>query len=140
MNALGLMVAGRINAHLVPRFGPEFLFRRAMRGTATLATTLFIVALLGRGGFWALAIPLFLFVSLLGFNFANGFALALAPYGASAGTAAALYGTLQFTFAGLAGAAVSALYDGTARPMAGLMSALTLAAVVVYRALRTGID
>ena len=140
MNALGLMAAGRLNAHLVPRFGPEFLFRRAMLGTATLAATLLAVALLGRGGFWALAIPLFLFVSLLGFNFANGFALALAPYGATAGTAAALYGTMQFTFAGLAGAAVSALYDGSARSMTGVMCALTVAAVAVYRALRAGIE
>ncbi len=140
VNALGLMVAGRINAHLVPRFGPEFLFRRAMRGIAALALTLLGVALLGRGGFWALAIPLFLFVSLLGFNFANGFALALAPYGATAGTAAALYGTMQFAFAGLAGAAVSALYDGTARSMTGVMSALTLSAVAAYRTLRVGID
>ena len=140
VNALGLMAAGRVNAHLVPRFGPEFLFRRAMRGTAALAATLLAVAWLGRGGFWALAIPLFLFVSLLGFNFANGFALALVPYGASAGTAAALYGTMQFSFAGLAGAAVSAFYDGTARSMAGVMSALTVAAVAAYRALRAGID
>ena len=140
VNALGLMAAGRLNAHLVPRFGPEFLFRRAMLGTATLAATLLAVALLGRGGFWALAIPLFLFVSLLGFNFANGFALALAPYGATAGTAAALYGTMQFTFAGLAGAAVSALYDGSARSMTGVMCALTVAAVAVYRALRAGIE
>ncbi|NNM62012.1 MAG: multidrug effflux MFS transporter [Steroidobacteraceae bacterium] len=132
-NALGLMTGGRINAHLVARLGPEYLFRRAMIGAAAFAAILFAVALLGRGGFWALAIPLFCFVAALGFNFSNGFALALAPFGAVAGTASAIYGTMQFAFAGLAGAAVSALYDGSARSMAGVMSALTLAAVVLYR-------
>ncbi|HVC02205.1 MAG TPA: MFS transporter [Steroidobacteraceae bacterium] len=60
-------------------------------------------------------------------------ALALAPFGAVAGTASAIYGTLQFSFAGLAGIAVSAFYDGSARSMAGVMSALTLAAVALYR-------
>ena len=140
VNAVGLMIGGRINAHLVARRGPEFLFRRAMLATATFAAVLLMTALIGRGGFWALAIPLFLFVSALGFNFANGFALALAPYGATAGTASALYGTMQFTLAGCAGIAVSALYDGTARSMTGVMSALTLSAVVLYRRLRSGVD
>jgi MFS transporter, DHA1 family, multidrug resistance protein len=140
VNAVGLMIGGRINAHLVARHGPEFLFRRAMIATTTLAATLLATALVGRGGFWGLAIPLFLFVTALGFNFANGFALALAPFGATAGTASALYGTMQFTLAGCAGIAVSALYDGTARSMTGVMSALTLAAYVLYRRLRRGVE
>jgi DHA1 family bicyclomycin/chloramphenicol resistance-like MFS transporter len=133
VNAVGLMIAGRLNAHLVTRLGPEYIFRRAMICTASMTILLFIVALSGRGGFWALAIPLFFFVATLGFNFANGFALALAPFGAAAGTASALYGTLQFTVAGLAGAAVSALYDGSARAMTGVMCGLTITAVAMYR-------
>ncbi len=135
VNALGLMAGGRLNAHLVPRLGPEYLFRRAMRVSAVVSATLLVVALVGRGGFWPLAVPLFCFTTALGFNFANGFALALAPFGAAAGTASAIYGTIQFSFAGLAGVAVSALYDGSARSMAGVMSALTLAAVLVYRSM-----
>ena len=135
VNALGLMAGGRINAHLVPRLGPEYLFRRAMIVSAIVTTTLLAIAVLGRGGFWALAVPLFCFTTALGFNFANGFALALAPFGAAAGTASAIYGTIQFSLAGLAGIAVSALYDGSARSMAGVMSALTLAAVLLYRSM-----
>ncbi|HUX74769.1 MAG TPA: multidrug effflux MFS transporter [Steroidobacteraceae bacterium] len=135
VNALGLMAGGRINAHLVARLGPDYIFRRAMLCTAAAALVLQGVVLLGRGGFWALAVPLFVYVATLGFNFANGFALALTPFGAVAGTASALYGTMQFTFAGLAGAAVSALYDGSPRSMAGVMSALTVGAVALYRAM-----
>jgi len=136
INAVGLMIAGRINAHIVPRFGPEPIFRRAMLCTAALGVVFFGAALAG-GGFWALAIPQFFMVATLGFNFANGFALTLAPFGASAGTASALYGTLQFALAGVAGAAVSALYDGSARAMAGVMCAVTLTAVAMYRWMRT---
>ena len=35
-NAIGLMIAGRINAHIVSALGPELIFRRAMLGTAAL--------------------------------------------------------------------------------------------------------
>jgi len=135
VNALGLMAGGRINAHLVARLGPDYIFRRAMLCSAAATLVLLCVAVLGRGGFWALAVPLFLYITTLGFNFANGFALALTPFGAAAGTASALYGTMQFTFAGLAGAAVSALYDGSPRSMAIVMSACAVGAVTLYRAM-----
>jgi DHA1 family bicyclomycin/chloramphenicol resistance-like MFS transporter len=135
-NAVGLLIVGRINAHIVSRFGPELIFRRAMLCTAAAALVLFAAALGDIGGFWGLAIPQLLFISLLGFNFSNGFALALAHFGSSAGTASALFGTLQFVFAGLAGSAVSALYDGTARAMAGVMCVAGIGAVILYRGTR----
>jgi DHA1 family bicyclomycin/chloramphenicol resistance-like MFS transporter len=97
---------------------------------------LFAVALRPIGGFWGIAIPQLLFISLLGFNFSNGFALALAHFGESAGTASALFGTLQFVLAGLAGAAVSALYDGTPHAMTGVMCAVAAMAVVIYRSVK----
>jgi DHA1 family bicyclomycin/chloramphenicol resistance-like MFS transporter len=133
---VGLLIVGRINAHIVSRFGPELIFRRAMLCTAAAALVLFAAALGDIGGFWGLAIPQLLFISLLGFNFSNGFALALAHFGSSAGTASALFGTLQFVFAGLAGSAVSALYDGTARAMAGVMCVAGIGAVILYRGTR----
>ncbi|MDE2306245.1 MAG: multidrug effflux MFS transporter [Gammaproteobacteria bacterium] len=136
INALGLMSGGRINAHIVVRVAPETIFRRAMLATASINAVLLLVVLSGRGGFWGLALPLFCFVTMLGFNFANGFALALAPFGAAAGTASAMYGTLQFTLAGVAGAAVSTFYDGSPRSMAAVMFALSAAAVLLYRAMR----
>jgi DHA1 family bicyclomycin/chloramphenicol resistance-like MFS transporter len=135
-NAVGLLIVGRINAHIVSRFGPELIFRRAMLCTAAASIILFGASFLRIGGVWAVAIPQFLFIALLGFNFSNGFALALAQFGSSAGTASALFGTLQFVFAGLAGAAVSALYDGTAHAMAGVMCLAGVGAVMLYRCTR----
>jgi len=135
-NAVGLMIAGRINASIVGRLGPELIFRRGMLATAAIAAVLFAMAAGGWGGFWGLAIPQFLFVSTLAFNFSNGFALGLAPFGASAGTASALFGTLQFIMAGIAGAAVSSLYDGSPRAMTGVMCAVTVLAVTLYRAMK----
>ena len=135
-NAVGLVIAGRVNASIVGRLGPELLFRRGMLANATIGAVLFGMAAGGWGGFWGLAIPQFLFITTLAFNFSNGFALGLAPFGASAGTASALFGTLQFLLAGLAGVAVSWLYDGSARAMTGVMCAVTLLAVALYRAMK----
>ena len=135
-NAIGLMLVGRINAHIVARLGPELIFRRAMLVNAGLGLVLLGMALSGYGGFWGIAIPQLLYVSMLGFNFANGFALALAHFGSSAGTASALFGMLQFLSAGVAGAAVSALYDGSPRAMAGVMCAVAAGAVLLYRWLK----
>ncbi len=132
-NAVGLLIVGRINAHIVPRFGPELIFRRAMLCTAAVGCVLFGMALGDVGGFWGVAIPQLVFVALLGFNFSNGFALALTHFGSSAGTASALFGTLQFVFAGLAGAAVSALHDGSAEAITGVMWAGGAGAVLLYR-------
>ena len=136
LNAVGLMIVGRINAHIVPRLGPELIFRRAMLCTAALGIVLIAMAMWDIGGFWGLAIPQFLFIAMLGFNFSNGFALALAHFGTSAGTASALFGTLQFLFAGLAGTAVSVLYDGSPLAMAGVICAAAVGAVILYRCLK----
>jgi MFS family permease len=84
----------------------------------------------------ALSLLGLIIISTLGFNFSNGFALGLAPFGASAGTASALFGTLQFLMAGVGGAAVSALYDGSARAMTGVMCAVAVMAVALYRWMR----
>ena len=128
-NAIGLMVAGSINAHIVSSLGPELIFRRAMLFTTALGVVLLGMASRGVGGFWGMAIPQLLFVSMLGFNFSNGLALGA---GASRGVRRdrfALFGTLQFLLAGLAGAAVSALYDGTPLAMTEVMCAVACAAV-----------
>ena len=82
---------------------------------------------------WGLAL---LVAGSVGCALSHGLALALTPHGASAGTASALFGTLQFLLAGLAGAAVSALYDGTPLAMTEVICAVAGGAVVLYRWLK----
>ena len=52
-----------------------------------------------------------------------------------AGTASALAGTLQFGLGALSGAAVGALYDGTAVPMAAVIAASGLTSLLAHRLL-----
>jgi DHA1 family bicyclomycin/chloramphenicol resistance-like MFS transporter len=56
-------------------------------------------------------------------SFPNTTALALAPHGRVAGSAAAVLGCLQFAIGGIGGALVSMLDNGTAMPMVGTIAA-----------------
>jgi DHA1 family bicyclomycin/chloramphenicol resistance-like MFS transporter len=55
----------------------------------------------------------------------------MGPQGRIAGNASALLGFLQFLISGCGTWLVSALYDGTARPMAILMLGAAVAALVI---------
>ncbi len=74
--------------------------------------------------------PIFFCMSSQGFSMPNAMVGALSRHAAHAGSASALMGTLQFGLAAFSGAAVGLLADGTVRPMALLMLAGALGAVI----------
>jgi len=80
---------------------------------------------------WPLLIPLFCCVSCLGCLLPNATACAMADQRANAGSASALLGSLQFTIAAIAASAVGALHNGTAVPLAAIMSLCGLLATLV---------
>jgi DHA1 family bicyclomycin/chloramphenicol resistance-like MFS transporter len=74
---------------------------------------------------------LFVVVASLGFVLPNATALALAAHARAAGSASALLGVMQY--------AIGAAGEGTARPMALVIAALGLAAVLTFVLLGRGI-
>ncbi len=117
-NALGLIAFSQINARLVRSVAPAVILTVVLPGAATAGLLLLAAAATGIAGFPGILAPLFLFVSSLGFVAPNATALAMAPQGRNAGSAAAVLGMTQFLCGGVAGGLVSALYDRTALPMA----------------------
>ena len=115
--AVGLVAAAQINGFLVRKVHPHVLFRWVLIIAAIAGVTLFITAETGAFGFWGILVPLFVFVSCNGAAFPNATALALAPHGKDAGSAAAVLGCIQFALGGLGGGLVSGLGNGTAMPM-----------------------
>ena len=116
-NAFGLIAASQLNRVLVGRFTATQVLG-AVTGIAALATlVLLVVASTGAGGLWGLAAALFVFVSSLGVLGPNSTALALERHGPRAGLASAVLGSLQFTIAAVAAAAVSAQHEHSAMPM-----------------------
>ena len=135
LNALGLIVASQINRRLLSRRTPDELLKWANLANALFGIALAGIALSGVGGLPLLLLPLFGYVTALGFTFPNAAAGALAPFGDRAGSASALLGSVQFGIAAVAGAAVGLLHDDTAMPMAGVICVCGLAALAAHRAL-----
>ncbi|EYF04663.1 Bcr/CflA family multidrug efflux MFS transporter [Chondromyces apiculatus] len=129
-NAFGLIAASQINRWLVGRHGVIRVFRVAiviaLAAYAALWLSIqFDVGLIG-------VIPsLFVGIASGGLILPNATAAAMAPYGAQAGSAAALLGTLQMACGATAAATVSALADGTARPMVTVMLGCAVLALLL---------
>ncbi|NIJ41858.1 DHA1 family bicyclomycin/chloramphenicol resistance-like MFS transporter [Parvibaculum indicum] len=132
MNAAGIIAASQANAFLLSRFAPRDLLRVALRVHLATSLALALCVWFSLGGLAGLMVPLFCMIASLGFIISNATAIAMARAGGYIGAGAALTGIIQFSLAGLAGALVSALNDGTAWPMAAVILLMSMGAVAVH--------
>jgi len=130
VNAVGIVACGQLSARLVDRFGPGPLLRVGGYQCLAGAVLLLVAVLTGAG--LALVLPaLFLVVSSVGLVSPNATTLALAEYGRTAGSAAAVLGVLQFVVGGAVAPLVGIAGTGTGVPMAAVIAALAAATVVL---------
>jgi DHA1 family bicyclomycin/chloramphenicol resistance-like MFS transporter len=134
-NALGLVIVSQINRRLLVHYRSESILAATLAVAAAAGLLLALVATTGFGGLVGLLIPLFCCIASVGLVGPNSAAAAMAPHGRVAGSASALLGTLQFAVGAVAGALVGAFYNGTAVPMADVIAACELAALVSFQAL-----
>lgn len=124
------VVVAQVNAALVPRLGPVRLLRVGLPLAVSMAITLLLAAVSGRGGLVTLVALLWVTLGSLGIIMANASALALSRHGERAGTAAAVLGCLHAGLGGLVGSLVGVL-GGSAVAMAGVMLGSLVAALTV---------
>ncbi|MFL1464045.1 multidrug effflux MFS transporter [Roseococcus sp. DSY-14] len=127
--AFGIIAASQLAGRLAEAWGREGLLSRAL-----LALALTGLAILGLSGAplpWLYG-AIWLYVALMGLVLPTAGVLCMQPFPALAGTASALLGALQFALGALAGGALAALHDGTARPM-GLVIAAAAGAALLAR-------
>jgi DHA1 family bicyclomycin/chloramphenicol resistance-like MFS transporter len=136
-NALGLMAAGQINGRLVGRVPVRRLLAVGLIGTASGGIALLAVVVLGIG-LGGIVPALFLVVASLGFVLPNGTTLALAGHPRTAGSASALLGVLQFAIGAAAAPLVGVGTGLSALPMAVVIAALSLSALVTFLLLARG--
>jgi DHA1 family bicyclomycin/chloramphenicol resistance-like MFS transporter len=119
--AVWLISATQLNPVLLRWFSPAQILVTATVAGTTAGAVLLTLAATGAGGLFGVAVPLWAVLFAAGLALPNAPALALAEYGESAGSAAALLGAVQFGV----GAAVS--------PLVGLLGndALAMGAVIV---------
>ncbi|EJM89916.1 drug resistance transporter, Bcr/CflA subfamily [Pseudomonas sp. GM74] len=139
INAAGFILVAQVNARLLAKRGPMFLLARAVWVYLAAGLTLLAVSSLHTAQLWPLLIPLFICIASLGCISPNAAACAMSGQGARAGSASALLGCLQFSVAAGASALVGVLHDGSAVPMAMVISlcgVLVVSAAVLTRRLQ----
>ena len=132
-NAFGLITCSQINRYLLTRYTPEAILRRVLQVTAIFGIAMFVIALLGNGGLLLLLIPLFGYMSSLGFIAPNTTANALARQGMRAGSASALLGALHFGIATLSSTVIGMISSHSAVPMAAIIGCCGILAYVIHR-------
>ena len=130
-NAAGFILVAQVNARLLAKRGPAYLLVRTVWIYLAAALTLLAVSSLHTEQLWPLLVPLFICISSLGCILPNASACAMTGQGARAGSASAMLGCLQFSVAAGAASLVGVLYDGSAMPMAMVIS---LCAILVVSA------
>jgi DHA1 family bicyclomycin/chloramphenicol resistance-like MFS transporter len=130
---MGIIGASQLSRWVARRFGVGRSLRGAV-ATAVVAYATLWVAVSSGAGLWLVWPALFVGVSSYGIVAPNATAAAMGVIERDVGSASAVLGVLQSTCGALAAAAVSALADGTARPMAGVMLGCAGAAAVLVAA------
>ena len=120
MNGLGILIASQINKKLLQKWKPETICSTSVIVSFLAAVFIFAFSFYSNLVFPFL-ISIFFFLGMLNLISPNSIAIALSPYGEKAGTASALYGSLQWSMAFFSSLFVSFFHNGSALPMAGSM-------------------
>ncbi len=113
-NAIGIIAASQVNRFLVHRYSARQILQAVLWITLTASVGLLLGAYTNYAGLAGIVVPLWFFVAMHGIVSPNTTALAMSPYGAVAGSASALLGTVQFLLGAAAGSLIGAFADGTA--------------------------
>ncbi|MGH8365135.1 MAG: MFS transporter, partial [Pseudomonas sp.] len=128
-NAAGFILVAQVNARLLASRGPAFLLSRTVWVYLAAGLSLLAITALRTDALWPLLVPLFICIASLGCILPNTSACAMSGQGARAGSASALLGCIQFGVAAGAASLVGVLHDGTAMPMAMVISLCGVLAV-----------
>ncbi|HTJ79802.1 MAG TPA: Bcr/CflA family multidrug efflux MFS transporter [Rariglobus sp.] len=134
-NACGLIAASQFNRWLLNRHSSWQVLSVAFLAAAIVGLALLAVGATGIGGLPAVIGLLFLNLSCAGIIMPNIAAVAMAPFGAVAGSASALLGTVQFALGAASGALVGVLHNGTLLPMTAGVAGCALTGWILLRTL-----
>jgi DHA1 family bicyclomycin/chloramphenicol resistance-like MFS transporter len=133
LNATGIIAFTQANRRLLLRYDADRVLDFGNLAGFLMCLLLLAAAVSNAFGLIGILVPLFFVVSLRGLTFPNASAGAMAPFPEKAGSASALLGSVQFAIAAVASAAVGVFHNGTAVPMAGVITLCGLLAFVACR-------
>jgi MFS transporter, DHA1 family, multidrug resistance protein len=130
-NAAGLVIFTQANPLLLRRYGPATVLSGALVLATAASSALLLTALTGFGGLAGVLVPLALIIASAGLAMPNTPALAMTRHGESAGTAAALLGSVQFGVGALIAPVLGLFGSATAAPMGAVMLAVSSSAAAL---------
>ncbi|GAA5118546.1 multidrug effflux MFS transporter [Alloalcanivorax gelatiniphagus] len=132
-NVVTMLTLNRVNVLLLRRYESVTILGVAVTIQCLSAALLLTLTLLGQLTLWT-TVPLIMLVAgMAALGIPNAMASFLAYFDKDSGAATGLNGCLQFLLAGLIGTALGMIHDGTPLPMAALMAASALAALLSFR-------
>ncbi|GAA1352437.1 multidrug effflux MFS transporter [Saccharothrix algeriensis] len=136
-NSVSIFVAGLLNTLLTGRLLPRVLLHVGLGVGAAGGAGLLVAGLAG-GGLVAFLAPLFAVTTSVGLLTPNAAALAMSRHPEAAGSASAVLGVTRFLVAGAMAPLVGAGGSASVVPMAAVMAAATLLALVAGLVLARG--
>ena len=138
VNAVFLVAGAQVNAHLLSTRPPRALLRVGVGTMVAAGVSLLAVVSLPQLGLAAVMVPFMLLMLSWSFIQANALALALVDHPDTAGTAASLLGVGQYAFGALMAPLVGLGGEGTAVPMAIVITICGIGAAVALEGLASG--
>jgi len=135
INAFGFIGCSQVNARLARRYRSDLILKWANLGAFSGALVLLVDAVTGFGGLVGFILPMFVVMASLGFTQPSSTAGALGEDPNRAGATSALLGATGFGGGALAAALAGLGRDGTARPMALVLTVSLALSVVCLRTL-----
>lgn len=129
--AAGLIGSSQLNNLLLKKYSSEQIIRTVLTVQATVGLLLAIGTATGFLNLYTTIFLIFLFLCCQGFSFPNASALSMAPFAREAGSASALMGAIQMGMGAIASAMVGVFFNHTALPMAGVMAACAVIALLI---------
>lgn len=132
LNATGIFLSGMLNSRYVIRYGVDRMLFYGITGMVAGASTMLIIGALGFLNVYVVVLPMALFCMGAGLTFQNASAGALEFFGHIAGSAGAIYGTLQISTGAVISALMATLPAVTQIPLACMQLGLALLAVAAW--------
>lgn len=136
VNSVANIGASQVNVLLLTWFQPNRILVASLSTAVVSSTALVAMALTGAGGLIGLLVPLFVLLGAIGLSGPNAGALGLSLHGETAGTAAALFGSLNFGLGALTAPVVGLLGNDSHAMAIAMAGGIGLATTVLVFGVR----
>ena len=130
--AAGLIATSQLNVVLLKKYSNEQILFTALSMLTLTSVVFFICALNGWYNVYSVIGTMFVFLSCIGLSNPNSTALAMAPFGSKAGSAASMIGFLQMSIGAMASVIVGILKAQALFPLAAIFVGTSVLSLAIF--------